>query len=101
MVESQPPNNPAPSLSPLLGTFVGRQQELASLKAALEDALSGHGAGAETHARELAHHFSEAQTILGPEKLVHYSSLAGERHGAGRGTSSAPSWRAASSFPCL
>ena len=43
MVELQPSNNPAPGLSPLRGTFVGRQQELADLRAALEDALSGHG----------------------------------------------------------
>ncbi len=43
MVESRPHNNPAPGLSPLRGTFVGRQQELADLRAALEDALSGHG----------------------------------------------------------
>ena len=27
MVESQPPNNPAYGLSPLRGTFVGRQQQ--------------------------------------------------------------------------
>ena len=43
MVESQPSNNPAPGLSPLRGTFVGRQQEMAELTAALEDALSGQG----------------------------------------------------------
>jgi len=43
MVESQPPNNPAPGLSPFRGTFVGRQREMAELTAALEDALSGHG----------------------------------------------------------
>ncbi len=38
-----------------------------------------YGAGAETHAGEMAHHFSEAETVLGPEKLVHYSMLAGEQ----------------------
>ena len=36
-------------------------------------------ANAEAHAAELAHHFAEAQTVLGTEKLVHYSLLAGER----------------------
>ncbi len=43
MVESQPPNNPAPGLSPLRGTFVGRQREMGELKAALEDAIAGRG----------------------------------------------------------
>ncbi len=43
MVESQPPNNPAYGLSPLRGTFVGRQQELADLRAAMYDAMSGRG----------------------------------------------------------
>ncbi len=43
MVESQPPNNPAPDLSQLRDTFVGRQQELADLKAALDDAMAGQG----------------------------------------------------------
>ncbi len=43
MVELQPPNNPAPGRSPLQGTFVGRQQELTDLKAALEDTLAGLG----------------------------------------------------------
>ncbi len=38
-----------------------------------------YGAGAEPHAGELAHHFSEAEMILGPEKLVHYSRLAGDQ----------------------
>jgi tetratricopeptide (TPR) repeat protein len=32
----------------------------------------------ESHAAELAHHFGEAQAVLGPEPLVHYSALAGE-----------------------
>ena len=31
------------------------------------------------HAAEMAHHFSEASSVLGPEKLVKYSALAGER----------------------
>ncbi len=43
MFESQFPNNLARGLGPLRGTFVGRQQELAELKAALDDALSGQG----------------------------------------------------------
>ena len=37
-----------------------------------------YGGDAEAHAAE-AHHFAEAQTVLGAEKLVHYSLLAGER----------------------
>ena len=43
MVESQPPNNPAPGLSPLRGTCVGRQREMGELKAALEESLTGRG----------------------------------------------------------
>ena len=43
MVESQPPINPASDLSPLQGTFVGRQQELTDLKTGLEDTLAGQG----------------------------------------------------------
>ena len=43
MVESQLPHNPTPGLSPFRGTFVGRQQELAGLKAALEESLAGRG----------------------------------------------------------
>ena len=38
-----------------------------------------YGDNAEAHAAELAHHFSEAQTVTGTDKLVHYSTLAGER----------------------
>ena len=38
-----------------------------------------YGSDAESRAAELAHHFAEAQTVLGTEKLVHYSLLAGER----------------------
>ena len=37
-----------------------------------------YGAEAERHAAELAHHFGEAQAVLGPGKLVRYSALAGE-----------------------
>ena len=38
-----------------------------------------YGESAETHAAELAHHFSEAQTELGADKLARYSLMAGER----------------------
>jgi DNA polymerase III delta prime subunit/tetratricopeptide (TPR) repeat protein len=38
-----------------------------------------YGANAEAHAAELAHHFGEAQTLLGPEKLIKYSLFAGEQ----------------------
>ena len=37
-----------------------------------------YGGNAEAHAAELAHHFAEAQTVLGTGKLVHYSLIAGE-----------------------
>ena len=33
----------------------------------------------EAHAAELAHHFAEAEPVLGPEKLVRYSLVAGEQ----------------------
>jgi DNA-binding CsgD family transcriptional regulator/tetratricopeptide (TPR) repeat protein len=33
----------------------------------------------ETHAEELAYHYSEASAMIGPDKLVRYSLLAGER----------------------
>ena len=50
------------------------------LHARIAEALETlYGANAEAHSAELAHHFTEAQTILGPEKLVHYSEKAGER----------------------
>ena len=38
-----------------------------------------YGGDAEVHAAELAYHFGEAQTMTGPEKVVRYSLLAGER----------------------
>ncbi|MCH8108013.1 MAG: protein kinase [Chloroflexi bacterium] len=38
-----------------------------------------YGDDAEAHAAELAHHFAEAQTSTGPDKLVRYSLMAGER----------------------
>ena len=44
------------------------------------DALeASYGDNAESHAAELAHHFSRAEAVLGTEKLVHYSLLAGEQ----------------------
>ena len=53
-----------------------RVQLHASIAGALEEA---YGPEADRHAAELAHHFGEAQTLLGKEKLVRYSLLAGER----------------------
>ena len=38
-----------------------------------------YGDDADAHAAELAHHFSEAEAILGSENLARYSLLAGER----------------------
>ena len=38
-----------------------------------------YGDDAEANAPELAHHFAEAEASLGPEKLVHYSRIAGEQ----------------------
>ena len=38
-----------------------------------------YGDDAEAHAVELVHHYSEAEAMIGSEKLVHYSLLAGER----------------------
>ena len=38
-----------------------------------------YGAEVETHAAELAHHFAEAEPVLGTEKLVRYSLAAGEQ----------------------
>ena len=38
-----------------------------------------YGDNAEAHAAELAHHFAQAEAVLGSEKLVHYSLLAGEK----------------------
>ena len=42
----------------------------------LEQLYSGN---VEAHAAELAHHFAEAEAVLGSEKLVGYALLAGER----------------------
>ena len=38
-----------------------------------------YGSDAADHATELAHHYAEAEPVLGTEKLVHYSLLAGEQ----------------------
>jgi serine/threonine protein kinase/tetratricopeptide (TPR) repeat protein len=38
-----------------------------------------YGNNAEAHAAELSHHFAEAQALIGNEKLLRYSLLAGER----------------------
>jgi len=38
-----------------------------------------YGNEANAHAAELAHHFAEAQTLTGPEKLVRYSLISGEQ----------------------
>jgi hypothetical protein len=38
-----------------------------------------YGEDAEGHSAELAYHFNEAQTVLGTDRLVRYSLLAGER----------------------
>ena len=38
-----------------------------------------YGDDADAHAAQLAHHFSEAEAILGSENLARYSLLAGER----------------------
>jgi len=48
----------------------------AQIAAALESLYSDD---LENHAAELVHHFAEAETVLGPEKVVQYSLLAGER----------------------
>jgi tetratricopeptide (TPR) repeat protein len=47
------------------------------LHARIAEALEElYGADAEHHAAELAHHFGEAQTVLGPDRLVRYSLAA-------------------------
>ena len=43
-----------------------------------------YGDDADSHAAELAHHFSQAEAVAGTEKLVRYSLLAGERALASR-----------------
>ena len=53
----------------------------ARIAQALEDL---YGDDADSHAAELAHHFSQAEAVTGTEKLVRYSLLAGERALASR-----------------
>ncbi len=49
------------------------------LHARIAEALEAlYGEDADQHAPELAHHFREAQTLLGPGKFVRYSLAAGE-----------------------
>ena len=38
-----------------------------------------YGADCEAHAAELTYHFAEAEAALGPDKMVHYSQIAGDR----------------------
>jgi DNA-binding SARP family transcriptional activator len=50
------------------------------LHALIADALEELcGEDVEAHAAELAYHFAEAVTVLGPEKLIRYSRLAGDQ----------------------
>ncbi len=42
-----------------------------------------YGEQPDEHAAELAHHFSQSVSITGPEKLVRYATMAGERALAG------------------
>ena len=51
----------------------------ARLHARIAEALETlYGADADDHAAELAHHFGEAQSVLGTDRLVRYCALAGE-----------------------
>jgi tetratricopeptide (TPR) repeat protein len=38
-----------------------------------------YGDNADAHAAELAHHFAQAEAVTGPEKIVKYSLMAGDR----------------------
>ena len=50
------------------------------LHALIAETLEGmYGDDTGARAAELAHHFAEAEPVLGAEKLVHYSLLAGEQ----------------------
>ena len=50
------------------------------LHARIAESLEGlYGDNAEAHAAELVYHFAEAEAVIGNEKLVRYSLLAGER----------------------
>jgi hypothetical protein len=49
------------------------------LHARITETLEGiYGVNAALHAPELAHHYSEAEAVLGTEKLTHYSVTTGE-----------------------
>ena len=48
-----------------------------------------YGDQAENHASELAYHFAEAEAVLGPEKLLNYSVIAGEEAMAAGGPETA------------
>jgi DNA-binding CsgD family transcriptional regulator len=60
-------------------------RQLSSARRARLHAQIGHaleelyGVSAEVHGAELAHHFTQAASAAGPEKLVRYSLLAGEQ----------------------
>ena len=50
------------------------------LHARIAEALEElYGADLEAHATELAHHFPEAEPVLGPATFVRFSYLAGEQ----------------------
>ena len=50
------------------------------LHARIAEALEElYGAAAESRAAELAHHFAQAEAVLGTEKMIRYSVAAGER----------------------
>jgi len=50
------------------------------LHARIAEALEElYGEDAEGHSAELSHHFNESQTVLGTDRLVRYSLLAGDR----------------------
>lgn len=53
-----------------------RVRQHARIAEALEEV---YGEDAEVHADELAYNFAEAEAVLGTDKLVRYSILAGER----------------------
>ena len=49
------------------------------LHARIAEALEAlYGEDSDQYAAELAHHFAQAQTLLGPDKFVRYSLVAGE-----------------------
>ena len=49
------------------------------MHARIAEALEGlYGSDIQAHAAELAHHFTQAEAVLGNEKLARYSAMAGE-----------------------